>query len=395
MNLLLVTTSLPHRRRHGAETATMNLVEAIRAAGHRCDVVGHVRPGEGADLPENFISAGEWPIEVENAGLAAYGWMLKALACNRAFIATKFRSPAYIALLRDLAKRNRYDAVIINHAHMGWVLEEDLLPRRRIFVAHNVEWRLYAAMGEGGEVRNPLKRWIYRREGRMVAALERRLARSSDQVWVLTEADAKGFDALGATGKTRVFGLPGQAFPALDAPVSPQVGIGILGNWAWDVNRRGLDWFMAEIVPRLPSDIAIEIAGNRADLVPNPHANVRYRGFVEDAGAFLRNCRVLAVPTLVGGGVQIKTIEGISAGMPMVATPLGLRGIADAPGFVRVARDAEGFAGLLAALARDSGPIDTTQGSAWAARRRARFDAQVAEAVEAMQARPHLLEPAA
>jgi len=386
MRILLVTTSLPHKMKNGAETATMNLIEGIEAAGHQCDVVGFSRSGETGAMPANFHSAGVWPIEVENAGAQAYGWLAKALLTGKPFITTKFRSAGMRQLLQRLAQAHGHDVVVINHAHMGWVLDEPALPRRRVAVAHNVEWKLYAAMGTEPKA-SWLRRFIYGREGRLVKALEARLADSSEQVWTLTEADADGFTALGARNRPVVLDIPGQSFPAPTALASPQLDIGILGNWAWDVNRRGLHWFMEAVMPLLPPGMSVGIAGSRADLVPNPYANVRYLGFVPDACAFLRSCRVLAVPTQVGGGIQIKTIEGISAGVPMVSTQLGVRGIAAVPDFVHVEQDAQGFAAQLMAQGQRQTPTDTSEGARWATARQDRFRRTMASALDALAGR--------
>ncbi|MBU1174402.1 MAG: glycosyltransferase family 4 protein [Alphaproteobacteria bacterium] len=386
MRILLITTSLPHLRKNGAETATMNLIAAILAAGHTCEVVGYGRAGETDALPAGFHSAGTWPIEVENAGARAYVWMIAALLTGKPYITTKFRSAAMTRLLRRMLAAKSYDAVIVNHAHMAWVLDEPLLPRRRIAVAHNVEWQLYAAMGADPKA-SPVRRFVYGREARLVKALETRLATTSAQIWTLTEADADGFRALGARSAPIVLGIPGQAFAALDRPAVPRLDIGILGNWAWDVNRKGLEWFIEAVVPLLPPSLSIGIAGNRADLVPNPYGNVRYFGFVPDAGAFLRDCRVLAVPTQVGGGIQIKTIEGISAGVPMVTTPLGLRGITEVPDFVHVEPSAEGFAARLSAIAQGPNCVDTSEGSRWAEARAAGFQRSMRAALDALAAK--------
>jgi hypothetical protein len=93
----------------------------------------------------------------------------------------------------------------------------------------------------------------------------------------------------------------------------------------------------------------------------------------------MQQCHVLAVPAVVGSGVQLKTIEGIAAGRPMVATPIALRDIRDVPDHVRVADCPEVFARALC-HARRAGAPSPRAGPQWLARRRDRFFRQVAMA---------------
>jgi polysaccharide biosynthesis protein PslH len=63
-----------------------------------------------------------------------------------------------------------------------------------------------------------------------------------------------------------------------------------------------------------------------------------------------RNAAVVLLPATAGHGISIKTIEALSCGVPLIATPLAFRGLGiDAAGLpnVTVAEDAAGFAAAL------------------------------------------------
>jgi glycosyltransferase involved in cell wall biosynthesis len=91
------------------------------------------------------------------------------------------------------------------------------------------------------------------------------------------------------------------------------------------------------------------IAGNVTTplaLVAPSWAGVSFEGFVDAVGAFYRQVRVVIVPLLSGTGVSVKTLEAVDHGMPIVATPIGVRGI-DITGLpqISVASDPCEFAG--------------------------------------------------
>jgi glycosyltransferase involved in cell wall biosynthesis len=136
------------------------------------------------------------------------------------------------------------------------------------------------------------------------------------------------------------------------------------------------------VVSHLPSDLAIEVAGSGATWIEGRAANLRYVGFVDDASDFLSGTRVIAIPSVAGAGVQIKTLDAIATGAPVVATPVALRGIDEPPPSVVAAAEPRAFADALVAVAQWPGELRAERAREaieWTRRRRERF----ASAVEA------------
>ncbi len=52
-----------------------------------------------------------------------------------------------------------------------------------------------------------------------------------------------------------------------------------------------------------------------------------FLGRVEDPGAVYANARLVLLPTIGGTGLSIKTVEALSSGLPLIATPQALRGM--------------------------------------------------------------------
>jgi glycosyltransferase involved in cell wall biosynthesis len=132
-------------------------------------------------------------------------------------------------------------------------------------------------------------------------------------------------------------------------------------------NVESLIWFLREVAPKAPG-VTVKIAGN-VDAGVKARASAEYAAYrdwflgrVDDPGAIYAGARLVLLPTISGTGLSIKTVEALSSGLPIIATPQALRGM-DAEAFslsnVTVAESAEAFAAALRAAA----PGDSRPGS--------------------------------
>ena len=160
-------------------------------------------------------------------------------------------------------------------------------------------------------------------------------------------------------------------YPAVSAkPVGPGGGDPIIVASRNHPNFLDLSWFLREILPRAP-DVPVQIFGDidREFFLGAPSlfkANAAlFRGRVGANVLAEAYCTAAAVllPTMAGHGISIKTIEALSCGAPLIATPLAFRGLSIDPGRlanVTLAKDAEDFASALCRVyaERHLSPVD-------------------------------------
>ena len=379
MGVVVLTTVLPAGRRGGGEVVTQSIVDALSAAGTGVRVIGYRRPDDTRPLATGEIAAGRRPIETAGAGLRALGWMARALVTRSPYSCAKFDSRAYMRAARQ-ATEARPEAVIADHAQVASAVRRGVAgPVPLVFVAHNAESRVYAELAN--EAGDPGRRWVNAREARLVGRAEAQLARTARQVWTLTAADADYFRGIAPAADVRMLAVASSIDTPDELP-PPEYDVALIGSWSWRSNARGLEWFADEVVPLLPAGIAIEVAGAGAESMRGRHPNVAVRGVVPDAQAFLSRARVVAVPAVAGGGVQVKTLDAIACGVPVVATPKAARGIDSVPASVDVASTAQEFATALAdRVRRGDRAAQLDDAVAWSAARRSAFDATVAGAI--------------
>ncbi len=83
----------------------------------------------------------------------------------------------------------------------------------------------------------------------------------------------------------------------------------------------------------LAPDVPVQILGNidrelhsRAPGLYKAHA-ASFRGRVGDLHDAYRSAAAVLLPATAGHGISIKTIEALSCGAPLIATPLAFRGL--------------------------------------------------------------------
>ncbi len=111
------------------------------------------------------------------------------------------------------------------------------------------------------------------------------------------------------------------------------------------------------VLPRLPEDAHLLVAGRSARLGEHSHPRFRRMGFVADLRPLFAAADVAVNPVAFGSGSNVKLAEYLAAGLPVLTTPFGLRGFpqADHPALRVVERDdfVSALSGPLPRAARD------------------------------------------
>jgi hypothetical protein len=374
--VLFLTTVWPGARRSGGEVVSQAFIEALRGQGQRVFVVAYRRPGESNPEHPDDLIAGTRPIETHEAGGLALLWLARAVLTGLPYSVAKYASAAYRKRVAGLL-REYPDAVVIYHAQSAWMLRSVPPTLPSIYLAYNVEHHLYA---EHAATLRGLRRGVYEREARRVRQVEEQLLHRAGHVWALSDQDAEAFKHIDEAVTVRRFA----ALPAVGRASSPpDTDVVMLGKWSWAANAVGLDWFLDYVVPHLAADLRVEIAGVGAERDREHRPNVLSRGPVESATDFLCRGRVIAIPSRAGGGVQVKTLDAIATGRPVVATSFAVRGIESLPPTVHISDDPAGFAQLLAqAVAEPPLAFDDEAVDAWIAARRLGFEVDVRDALD-------------
>jgi glycosyltransferase involved in cell wall biosynthesis len=131
-----------------------------------------------------------------------------------------------------------------------------------------------------------------------------------------------------------------------------------VGNLVAKQNVTAAHWMVEVLAPQLPSDASLVVAGPGTDGLVNPESSsalVCCLGGVSNIDIVIGGADLCVAPLVSGSGVKTKVLHYLGHSKPVVATPVAMEGIEDAPGVTTTALE-EFPAAILKWLSRRESP---------------------------------------
>ena len=235
-------------------------------------------------------------------------------------------------VVEALLRQNQYDYCVFDHNSIAGSLVMACKRKgvKSIVLNHNCEYDYFR------DNNGALKRLMFLRQ---VRRNERRSYMSCDYNVFLTEEDKEQFESM--YGKSKTMSIVGGCFypkeyamPSSDnsKPLRKEkMKIVISGTMGNVQNMDGINYFLDELLPRVPNDVEVVLAGKnppeslvergkalepRVKIIPNP----------EDMDAIVSDCDIFLCPARLGGGMKLRVMDGFRNGLPVIAHKVSARG---------------------------------------------------------------------
>ncbi len=333
--LLVLTHQLPSPFGGGVSVAYGTL-KALAQQGWTLRVLSFADRERLTQSPPEGIPVETVPLSYRNT----WWHFLKSVGSEYPFTTQKYRSSAFAQRLSRILAADPPDLVWFDHTHMGVYVEavRRWSPAPTVLRAHNAEHQLWLQYSQLSP--QFWKRGALRFQAHKMYHYERRVYAQVDRVIFLSERDRQAFPMPHA----RVIppGVDLEYFTPQE--VSPErKHLIFLGSMEWIPNLDGLRWFLKEVFPQLRK----ALPGLRLWVVgKNPPPNletpgVKITGFVPDVRVYIRKGGLFVVPLRMASGVQIKILEALAMGIPVVTSEAGAAGVPHLRPALAIARTPE------------------------------------------------------
>jgi glycosyltransferase involved in cell wall biosynthesis len=292
-------------------------------------------------------------------------WQFSSRAASllgRAAASTWVHSPIFSGLALGISRPptlirqlGSADIVIVDYPWQFGFCRRNSPGKPVVYASHNVETEKFRSHREitGGRWDLGLLALIHR--------MERRAATTADLVLTVSDSDSDTLVGEFGASPARVVTVPDGADTRKFRPASPaerrlarsELGLPdrptvfFAGGASMPPNQEAAAWVRR--VAALADHMTFLILGSVGR--PAIEGNVVATGVIDDVVPYMRASDAALVPVAHGGGVKLKLIESLAAGLPTVAFPEALRGTQFRDG-VHVLTAAKDEAAVLAALHR-------------------------------------------
>lgn len=331
--ILALTCRIPYPPREGHQLRSFHLLRAL-ASAHRVHLLSCARRddalAETGPLRDMLAGFETFAIPVEHSRLALGGTLAASPFSPLPFTARKFAIPALRKRVTEIVR----DFDLVHIDMLPLMTYSELVPPHMPLVlnAHNVE---HALLERRLEIETgTVARTFLRGQVPRLHRFEIRACQRAGAVLACSRTDAEQLQTLAPA--TPVHIVPNGvdlAFnhPAADPPAQPAQLV-FVGQTGWFPNRDGVEWFFAEVLPRIVAarpDANFMLIGkcDNVRIPANLSAHVRLAGFVTDVRPLIRESAVYVVPLRAGSGTRLKILEAMALGKAIVSTTIGAEGI--------------------------------------------------------------------
>ena len=176
-------------------------------------------------------------------------------------------------------------------------------------------------------------------EQQLTPETEAELLRRADLLIAIQEDEAQEVRRMLPGSKVITVSMPQEVRDS--GPLRDEGTILFVGSGT-EPNRDGIEWFLGQVWPKLRAalpSVKLRVCGSVCSQITDAPEGVELVGMVPKLETEYARAAMVIAPLLAGSGLKIKIVEALAHGRPVVATSIGLQGLAGAEGLCAIRAD--------------------------------------------------------
>jgi sugar transferase (PEP-CTERM/EpsH1 system associated) len=335
MRVLFLTSRLPYPPDRGDRLRVFNFLKNLSKTGHVIHLLSFIAQEEEKRYINELQKYCE---EIRTVLLPATISKLKAgfgLLNNLPLQVSYYKSSRMQSELNTLINKNCYDILYVHLFRMApYVLNyKDIYKILDLTDVVSKEIELSIPYRSG------IKRKIYKLEFPRIRRYETEISGKVQEVWLISEQEAKLLRSYSPHSKIEVVtnGVDTDYFRPLELKKDP-FSLIFVGNLQIDHNVDAILYFYESIFPLIRENLPqtkfyiVGASPNSRLRSLSKDNNVIITGLVDDLNLYLNQADIFISPLRFSAGIQNKILQAMSAGLPVVCSPLVNQGIEADPG---------------------------------------------------------------
>lgn len=335
MKILFLTPKIPYPPVDGHKKSMWGVIKYLSLLGHEIHVVAY-RQNENINLlkseVEKYARINVLNVHTNNSLYGAFINLFSSVPYNL----YKYKRKELAEFLEVYLKKENVDLIHVTNSHMGWVIDIVRKYSKAPVVLRQENLEMMIMQRYYKTQKDAFLKFYAFIQYKKFFKYEPWLCKKFDKCIMMSEEDEKQLKLLNPVVKTIVIPLGVEKdllniFRSEPEPYS----LAHIGSLQWYPNKEGLNWFLKDIFPivieKFPS-AKLYLYGDGVPenftLPENVRENVIIKGFVDDIWEELKDKSLAVIPLRIGGGIRVKILEMLAAGINIITTSIGKEGLA-------------------------------------------------------------------